>query len=398
MHVLSRFGRPTARVALAAIIAVAAATTLGAQREEEGPEHATRRQEYLEQPRRFPFLRIPPGALFRARLDVEARFGLAARASIRATQLGLATGWRSLGPTTINNGQAAGRVSALAIHPTTPGIVYAGGAQGGVWRSDNNGQSWTPLGDKQCSLAIGSVAIDPINPSIVYAGTGEQHNSADSYYGCGVLRSTDAGDTWTQLGADAFVSPTGGGAQIGHMVVDKASAGTVNATQLVASTSLGLYRSTNSGVSWTRVMAGRWSGLVVHPTNPRIYYAALGNYGATATDNGVYKSVDGGATWTKLSITFSGTPGRIELAIATSDPNVLYATVEDRTAGALTSTQLLGIWRTSDAGVTWSKATANGASCASQCWYDMYVAVDPTNAARVYFGGLSFYRSEDSAA
>jgi hypothetical protein len=367
----------------------------------EAPDHNLRRTEYFEQPRRFPFAQIPSGALMRARRDVEARFGLLARSSLPSARFGLAANWRAIGPSTINNGSAAGRVAALAISPTIPGLIYAGAAQGGVWRSENGGFSWTPLGDAQCSLAVGSIAIDPVNPSIIYVGTGEQNNSVDSYYGCGILRSTDGGASWTQFGADVFVSATGG-ARIGHIVVDRASAGSTTSTTLLASTSFGLYRSTNSGLTWkldsiANVGAANVSGLIADPVDSRVYYAAIGNYGATAGRNGVFKSIDRGLTWTQLAVSFGGTPGRIELAIAPSAPNVIYATVEDRTPSAPTSQGLLGIWRTSDAGATWTKTAAANASCASQCWYDMYLGVDPTNAARVYFGGLSFYRSEDSA-
>ena len=390
--------RSVSRFAFAAfaLAAVSTASAARAQVSDEGPDHAARRQEYFEQPRRYPFLRIPAGALLNARRDVEARFGLLARSSLLPSALAVGSTWRSIGPTTINNGSAAGRVAALAMHPTTPGVVYTGAAQGGVWRSVNAGATWTALGDTQCSLAIGSIAIDPVNPKIVYAGTGEQNNSADSYYGCGVLRSVDGGDTWTVFGSDVFVSPTGGGARIGHILIDRASAGTTNAVVL-ASSSFGLYRSTNAGNTWTRVLAGNVSGLVADPANSRTYYAAVGNYGTTASQNGIFKSIDNGVTWTPLTIAFGTTVGRIELAIAKSDANVLYATVEDRTPGSNTSTQLLGIWRSLDAGATWVKTTATGASCSSQCWYDMYVGVDPTNPGRVYFGGLSFYRSEDSA-
>jgi hypothetical protein len=331
-----------------------------------------------------------------ARRNLEARFGLQARSSMVSSQLGLATGWRSIGPTTINNGAAAGRVTAVAVDPMQSDIVYAGGAQGGVWRSLDAGGTWTALGDNQCSLAIGSLVIDPINPRIVYAGTGEQNNSADSYYGCGVLRSTNGGDTWTQLGAEVFVSATGG-ARIGHMLIDRSTAGSPTNTTLLASTSFGLYRSANSGTTWTRPLTGNVSGLASDPSNPRIYYAAVGNYGASAAQNGIFKSTDGGVTWTQLPVAFGTTVGRIELAVAKSNSNVLYATVEDRTTGGSTREQLLGIWRSTDAGATWTKTAATGANCASQCWYNMFVEVDPTNEARVYFGGLSFYRSEDSA-
>ena len=106
--------------------------------------------------------------------------------------------WRALGPDrTDSYGQStSGRVSAIAIHPHNPSIVYIGAAQGGVWRTDDAGASWRPLTDGECSLAMGSVAIDPVNPDIVYAGTGEQHFSGDSYYGCGVLRSVNEGASW----------------------------------------------------------------------------------------------------------------------------------------------------------------------------------------------------------
>jgi photosystem II stability/assembly factor-like uncharacterized protein len=347
-------------------------------------------------PRRYPFLQVPPGALMRAHLDVEVRFGLTARANMVASQMGLAAAWRSIGPTTINSGAAAGRVTAIAIHPTSPLTVYAGGAQGGVWKSTDGGQTWTSISDTQCSLAIGSITIDPVNPNIIYVGTGEQNNSGDSYYGCGLLRSIDGGSSWTQLGASVFVTTTGG-ARIGHIVIDRSTAGSTTSTTLLASTSFGLYRSTDSGQSWTRVLGGNVSGLVVDPVNTSVWYSAIGNYGATASQNGVLKSTDDGVTWTPLSLGITTTVGRTELAIAQSNGNVLYAAIEDRTPNGSNAQALLGIWRSVDAGATWVKAPAATASCAKQCWYDLAIAVDPTNAARVYMSGFSFYRSEDSA-
>src|SRR5215831_4037795 len=390
---VSRYASGLAAGGLLALLAPA----LRAQVRTESDDHAERRQEYLMAPRRFPFLQVPPGALMRAHLDVEARFGLTARANMVASQMGLASSWRSIGPTTINGGAAAGRVTAIAVHPTSPLNVYAGGAQGGVWKSTDGGETWTPIGDTQCSLAIGSITIDPVNPSIIYVGTGEQNNSADSYYGCGVLRSIDGGSTWTQLGASVFVATTGGGARIGHIVIDRSTAGSTTSTTLLASTSFGLYRSTDSGQSWTRVLGGNVSGLVVDPVNTSVWYTAIGNYGSTATQNGVLKSTDDGVTWTPLSLGITTTVGRTELAIAQSNGNVLYAAVEDRTPGGSNAQGLLGIWHSADAGATWVKAAAANASCAKQCWYDLAIAVDPTNAARVYMGGLSFYKSEDSA-
>ncbi len=379
-------------VALLAVLAPAAR----AQVKIEEADHAERREEYLMSQREYPLLRVPAGALMRAHLDVESRFGLLARSNMAASQLGLAASWRSIGPTTINGGAAAGRVTAIAVHPTQNNIIYAGGAQGGVWRSVDSGDSWTPLTESQCSLAVGSITIDPINPNIIYVGTGEQNNSGDSYYGCGVLRTTDGGSTWVQLGANVFVTTTGG-ARIGHIILDRSTAGSGTQATLLASTSLGLWRTTDSGRSWTQVLPGNASGLAVDPISTNVWYAAIGNYGTTATANGVYKSTDGGLTWARLSLGITTTVGRIELAVAPSNGSVVYAAIEDRTANASTSQQLLGIWRSSDGGSTWIKATGTNASCASQCWYDLAIAVDRTNAARVYMSGFSFYRSEDSA-
>ena len=396
MRSASRCGSGLARAALGALFA-GFAPWAHAQVRIETEDHAERRQEYLMAPREYPFLRVPPGALMRAHLDVENRFGLLARANMAASQVGLASAWRSIGPTTINGGAAAGRVTAIAVHPTQNNIVYAGGAQGGIWKSTDGGDSWAAISDGQCSLAVGSITIDPVNPSIIYVGTGEQNNSGDSYYGCGILRSTDGGSTWTQFGGSIFVTTTGGG-RIGHIVIDKSTAGSTTATTLLASSSLGLYRSTNSGQTWSQVLTGgNVSGLAVDPGNSGVWYAAIGNYGTASSQNGVYKSTNGGVSWTQLTLGITTTVGRIELAIAPSNGNVLYAAIEDRTPQASTSQQLLGIWRSSDAGVTWSKATATNASCAAQCWYDLAIAVDRTNAARVYMSGFSFYRSEDSA-
>ncbi|HMF08171.1 MAG TPA: hypothetical protein VKJ00_03475, partial [Thermoanaerobaculia bacterium] len=123
--------------------------------------------------------------------------------------------WVSIGPGTIPNGQTdpavgplnpvSGRVSAIAVDPSNPDIVYMGGAQGGVWKTTNARTSnpiWTPLTDHQPSLAVGDIKIDPVNHNIIYVGTGEPNGSCDSYYGAGVLRSTDGGVTWKQFGSD----------------------------------------------------------------------------------------------------------------------------------------------------------------------------------------------------
>ena len=298
------------------------------------------------------------------------------------------TRWRALGPERVNSGGVftAGRVSAIAIHPTDMNILYAGGAQGGVWRSDDAGESWRPLTDHECSLAMGSIAIDPVNPDIIYAGTGEQHFSGDSYYGCGVLRSLDAGENWEQLGVQEYVSrERGGGARIARVVIDRATAGSATSTTVLAASTYGLFRSTDSGRSWHLVLDGLATDLVPHPEDPAIMYAAL--YG-----RGVYKSTDTGENWVSTSAGMNlDVARRINLAIAPSSPESLYASFETReTAGAG-----LSMYRTTDGATSWQQVPAAGALCHYQCWYDMTIAVHPTSPLNVYFGGLLLYHSVD---
>src|SRR2546422_668614 len=157
------------------------------------------RMEYFYRQRAYPLQRVPPGALQAARAAYGARWPAAVRAQRlqAASSLG---GWAGFGPSPILSGGAryAGRVTSIAVDLSTSRTIYAGAADGGVWRSVDGGANWTPLTDAECSLDMGSVALDPVAPSIVYAGTGEAAASYDSYFGCGVLRSTDGGMTWTR--------------------------------------------------------------------------------------------------------------------------------------------------------------------------------------------------------
>ncbi|MBI4409928.1 MAG: Ig-like domain-containing protein [Gemmatimonadetes bacterium] len=352
------------------------------------------RWQYFHEQRAFPFEKIPPGALGRAREQLRARWPGPAPGAGGAAQAQQAA-WTPLGPGAIPISLgSAGRLTAIAVHPTNSNIVFVGGAQGGVWKTTDGGATWTPLTDGECSLAMGALAIDPLNPSVVYAGTGEQHFSGDSYYGCGLLRSTDGGTTWTRLGASVFDLPSGG-AKISRIVIDSSTAGGTATTTLYVASDFGLYKSTDGGATWTQVQAGIATDLVMDPTNRLVLYAALGNpFGGSG--NGVYKTTDAGLTWTQLSVGFpASNVGRINLALARSAPAVLHAAVQDAFDGVGSDGGFLGLWKTTDGGASWSQAPASGASCAPQCWYDMFVAVHPNDPNTVYFGGVSLFKSTD---
>jgi photosystem II stability/assembly factor-like uncharacterized protein len=346
-----------------------------------------RRYLYFYEPRAFPARRIAPGALSRARRDHEQKFGplRPPQGAGRPAQ----DAWTSIGPAPITPAPAtSGPISSIAIDPGNSNVIYVGAAIGGVWKSSNGGSSWTPLTDTQCSTAIASIAIDPLDTRIIYAGTGERHFAADSYYGCGLLKSTDGGASWTQVGATQFDAATGA-ARIHRIAVHPTTAGIV----LVA-TDFGLFRTTDAGVSFTLVQAGSVSDVAFDPRNPTIAHAAVGGVSGGG-GNGVYKSTNSGAAFTgPLRGGFpSSDVGRISMAIAPSNPLVLYAAVHSSDLGKFGS--LRGIFKTADGGMSWTAVAATGASCNFQCWYGTVLVVDPIDPETVYFGAEHLFRSTD---
>lgn len=283
----------------------------------------------------------------------------------------------ALGPAPIGQGQTfgtprvsvSGRISAIALDPgyngTTNQAVYIGAAQGGVWRSRDNGANWTPLTDDQPSLAIGALAIDPTNANVIYAGTGEGNPlTCSSYYGAGLLKSTDGGATWTQIpGPTSAFAPTPAflNAGIAQIAIDPVAPATVylcttlgrtnSASTACAQAPLlrrGVWKSTDGGATWQNLDPSSSGGgtqatdLVIDPLNHDRVFAAL-------LDQGIFRSVNGGelGTWQKLT---NGLPvsGFRRIALASGPPLPAATNATLYAAFSAPNRNLLGIYKSTD--------------------------------------------------
>jgi uncharacterized protein (TIGR03437 family) len=302
-------------------------------------------------------------------------------------------------------------VTALAVDPHDDNTVYLGASSGGLWKTTDGGQTWTPLTDFFPSLAVSALAISPANNSVIYAGTGEACFSPVNYYGAGLIVSTDKGATWTHrpgpfAGIRGPLSPCNGGSFISELAAHPTNSGTVLAAvrfgncpyigQVGSVPTLdGIYRSTDSGATWTLVLPGApGTSVLFDPTNGNIAYAALSNPSNTynLAPATIWKSSDGGATWTKQN---SGLPtgsqfGRTKMAIAPSNPSLLYASVTNTGGGGL-----LGLYRTTNGGATWSSVPNPPDYCVSACTDHLALTIHPTNPNIIYIGGTATYRSND---
>jgi len=317
----------------------------------------------------------PAGARWNAFLEARTNRSLAKSAMAPAN-------WTAIGPTNF-----AGRMLDLAFDPNNANVIWAGAASGGIWRSADGGNTWTPMDDQLPTLAIGCIATHPTNSNIIYIGTGEGSFNIDAVEGVGVLKSIDGGATWTQTGLSFLLSQ---GEAVNEMVIDPG-----NPNVLIAATRDGIYRTADAGTTWTRTLgtSSGWDGkeVVMDPSNSNNVYVALG-YPWGNANNGIYKSTDNGVTWTKLAtgLPASASTGRVSLTISASSPNTLYAGIAN-TIGSGSS--LLGIYRTTDGGSNWTLQSNSPNHYNGQGWYNNVIAVDPANASIVYSGGTNIYKS-----
>ncbi len=288
---------------------------------------------------------------------------------------------------------ASGRVTSIAVNPKNKFEYYVGVASGGVWKTVNDGTTWTPVFDGEGSYSIGWVALDPNDASVVWVGSGESNSQRSVSYGDGIYRSDDGGKNWQNLGLKKSE-------HIGRVVVDPRDSKVVYVAAegplWAAGGDRGLFKTTDGGKNWKAVLTisenTGVADVAMDPSNPDILYASAyqrRRHVFTLIDGGpesaIYKSTDAGATWNKLK---EGLPkvdmGRIGLVVAPADPNVVYATVE-------AADKKGGIYRSTDKGATWEKRNEfdQGAM------YYARVVPDPKNVDRNFVMNVFLQESLD---
>ena len=314
--------------------------------------------------------------------------------------------WRMLGPF------RGGRCAAATGVPGRPNEFYFGAVNGGVWKSVDAGRVWRPVFDGQPVASIGAIAVAPSAPDVLYVGSGESTLRDSAGYGNGVYKSIDAGRSWTHLGLDATQ-------HIGRIAVHPTDPDVVFVAAIghlyAPNPERGVFRSTDGGRRWTKVLGPNPDvgavEVVIDPSNPRVVYAGLWNtrrppwftYAPTnGPGGGIYKSTDGGTTWQQLTV---GLPvagiGRTGIAVAPTDPRRVYAVVDClapqgaiAAAGATPAPGEGGVFRSDDAGATWTRLSADPALW-GRGWYFEKLTVDPKNADVVYVSNVSVSRSTD---
>jgi photosystem II stability/assembly factor-like uncharacterized protein len=300
--------------------------------------------------------------------------------------------WRCIGPF------RGGRTRAATGIPDRPNLFYIGQVNGGVWRSDDYGRTWTPIFDDQPTQSIGAIAVAPFDPNLIYVASGEGLQRPDLSTGDGIYKSTDAGKTWTHLGLRD-------GQQIPALAIDPRDKNRLFAAVLGhpygANPERGIFRSTDGAQTWKKVLyidenTGA-SDVQIDLSNPDVIYASLwearqgpwefGNE-YSGTHGGLFKSADGGETWRKLAGGLPNGLTQIYVAIAPSETKRLYA--------AAATGHEVGIYRSDDAGETWSRATTDRRPATRIGGGDLPVPkVDPKNPDVVYSASIVTWRSTD---
>lgn len=306
--------------------------------------------------------------------------------------------WESIGPhdtpTQTDNvsKRGSGRVNAVAFHPTDPDIIFVGAPSGGLWKTTNGGVSWYTTTDNLPSMGVSDIAINPNSPQTIYIATGD--GDAGDTYSIGVLKSNDGGETWSTTGLDLTIYE--------HTIFRRLLINPNNPDILIAAANNGIYKSEDAAASWDIVETGHFKDLEFKPGNPNIIYATSFEQSGGAQ---IYYSTNGGDSFSAFSNTGinSNQITRINLAVSAAAPENIYALCAyNYNEGEY---GYAGFYKSTDGGQNWTYAhtpninllgwQTDGDDSGGQGWYDLSLAVSPTNPDEIYVGGVNTWKSLD---
>ncbi len=339
--------------------------------------------QFINTSRAYPEQDIPPDAYTKAYNFYKANF---AQKNSRLNST--VSPWYNLGPDDIG-----GRTLAMAFDPADTNTIWLGSASGGLWKSTSGGlgtNAWTLIPTGYPVLGISCIAIDPINTNVMYIGTGEMHSYGSSVnglierptrgsIGIGILKSIDGGQTWNPSLDWQYQQVRG----IWDLQINP-----LNPSTVIAATTEGIYKSTDAGANWTRVLNELMvMDLLIDPVDTNYVYAGVGN--VDSPNPGIYRSVNGGTNWTRIN---SGLPlptntGRITLAMNKQNHNALIALVAD-----LFST--VGIYSSKNRGTSWTTNTGLTEIVSYQGWYAKGLCMKDDDSSKVLFGGVYLFGSD----
>lgn len=310
--------------------------------------------------------------------------------------------WTAFGPSTSPGGyNGIGRINCIGFHPTNSNIMWAGTPAGGLWKTTNGGSTWTPTNINEPVVGVTDIAVDPNNPNTIYIATGDGEsgslsNLVGGVFGSGdsksvgVLKSLDGGITWNSTGLNWTIQDQ----RVTHRLLINPN----NPQILILAASDGIYRTTNGGNTWTQVANGaQVKDMEFHPTNPDIVYAATFSYPDGNAQ--IYTSTDGGINFFPAS-SFTGA-ARISMAVSPAWPDLVDCVLSNAQGG------LIGLNASQDAGQSFSEyftgscsnnmlnGSTDASGCDGQGWYDLTYAINPLDANEIWLGAVNLYATSD---
>ena len=310
--------------------------------------------------------------------------------------------WTSLGPfltpTSLQTGQrgGSGRIDCLGFHPTDPSVIYLGSPSGGLWKTTDAGQTWMNLTDNLPTLGISAIVVHPQHPDTIFIATGTRDVWWETF-SVGVMKSTNGGLDWVETGLNFDIlenrSTTG-------LIMNPA-----NPDMMVATTSIGIYRTLDAGDTWTLIKSGNFKDIKCKPGDFSVIYAATFSASLTGPCQ-LYKSTDTGENFSLVSnLGFSGASvSRMVIGVTPANPEYVYLACSNSSDQGF-----FGVYRSTNSGMSWTHQSAgctlnlfgwnaNGLDSGGQAWYDLSLSISPVNPDEVYVGGVNIWKSLDGGA